>query len=266
MNTTDKPPYEIVEGRYIVKSALDMKWVIIKHIFTLSFHLLTYVVIYFASFLFTFFIFENCITIIPENIFSNLEPSISLGAIFATFGSAIITIYSLYCNEQLRRFHETIDILQTSLLKTASWRRWQFLKRYHIARYSHRYVCYYLTNPGIIFKDVKNKLELILPYTKEDFYELPIYLSYFRILKFKKKYFRSIQDLQQISSQPEFMLLNCLSYLYQNILNYKKGRFLMVIGCFFIFNSILFSLFHYAIREVILLLHQYVILSVLSSQ
>ena len=255
MNTEDKPTYKIVEGRYVVKNVSAMKWVVARHILTLFLRFLRYVVIYLASFFITFFIFENCVCAIPQNLFSNLEPTISLGAIFATFGSAIIAIYSLYCNEQLRRFHDTIDILQTSLLKTFTWNRWQFLKRYHIAKHSQHYVCYCLINPSITFQNGKRNLELFIPYSKEDFYELPIYVSYFSILKFQKNYLLGLHDLKQMSFQSELILLNCLSYLFRNIINYKKGRFFMATGCCFIFNSIVFALFYYVIWSIIKLPH-----------
>lgn len=253
MNTADKIDYNIIEGEYIIKSTATIKWAIIKHVFILFLHFLIYSVAYLGSVLITFYIFLNCISEIPEDIFSNLEPSISLGAIFATLGSAIVAIYSLYCNEQLRKFHETLTTLQSSLLETASWTRWQFLKRYHVVKHLHKYYCYCLINPSITFQNDKESLKLFLPYAKEDFYELPIFLSYCRILRFRKKYLHNVCNFQQISFQSELILLDCLTCLYRNIINYKKGRFFLVIGCFFIFNSILFSMFYYAIwREFIL--------------
>lgn len=255
MNTVDKIGYNITEGKYIVKNAAVVKLSVIKHVFILFLHFLIYGAIYLGSFFITFYIFRNCISEIPKDIFSNLEPSISLGAIFATFGSAVVAIYSLYCNEQLRKFHETLTTLQTSLLETVSWTRWQFLKRYHVVKHLRQYYCYCLINPSIVFQNDKERLKLFLPYDKEDFYELPVFLSYCKILRFRKKYFRNIYNFQQMSFQSELILLDCLSCLYRNIINYKKGRFFLVIGCFFIFNSILFSLFYYTICKVLIIPH-----------
>lgn len=254
MNTADKIGYNITEGQYIIKNTTVIKWAVIKYIFILFLRFIKYTVIYLGSFIITYYIFLICIPEIPEDIFSNLEPSISLGAIFATFGSAVVAIYSLHCNEQLRKFHETLDTLQTSLLKNASWTRWQFLKRYHVVKHLHQYYCYCLVNPCITFQDNKESLKLYLPYAKEDFYDLPILLTYCKILRFRKKYLLDIDNFQQMSFQSELMLLDCLSCLYRDIINYKKGVFFLVIGCFFIFNSILFSLFYYAICKVFMLL------------
>lgn len=254
MNTESKLSCKIVKGEYVAKNASAMLWEFIRHLLMRLFRFIIYLFIYCGTFFITLWIFQNCIIKIPEDIFSNLEPPISLGAIFATFGSAILTVYSLDCNEQLRKFHETLATLQTDLLKTAPWKRWQFLKRYHIVKYSHRYYCYSLTNPSIILQNNKRSLKLFIPYDKEDFYELPICFSYFRILHFQKKYLTGLQNFEQMN-QSELLLLNCLSYLYRNIIRYKKGKFFIIIGCFFIFNSILFSLFYYAIDRIIVLLH-----------
>lgn len=245
----------ITEGKYIVKKATAIKWQIAKHILILISHFLIYAVIYCGTFIITFCIFFNCISEIPQNMFSNLEPTISLGAIFATLGSAIVSIYSLYCNEQLQKFHETLTILQTSLLKVASWSRWAFLKRYHVVKYLNEYYCYCLINPSITFRNSKESLTLFIPYIKEDFYEFSVFLSYNRILHFRKKYFINIYNFQQTNCQTELILLDCLSSLYQNIINYKKGKFFLVLGCFFIFDSILFSVFYYAMWTVFILLH-----------
>lgn len=253
MNTDEKIVYNIIEGKYILKNATVLKWAVIKYIIKLFFRFIIYVIIYLGTFIFTYYIFLICIPEIPEDIFSNLEPTISLGAIFATFGSAVVAIYSLYCNEQLRKFHEVLDTLQKSLLKNISWTRWQFLKRYHIVRHLHQYYCYCLVNPSITFHYNEENLCLYLPYIKEDFYDFPIFFSYCKILCFRKKCFLNLDNFQQMNFQSELMLLNCLLYLYRNIINYKKGISLLVIGCFFIFNSILFSLFYYAICRIFML-------------
>lgn len=247
MNTEDKIGYSLIEGKYILKKATDIKWEVFKYTIILLLRFIIYTVTYLGSFIITYHIFFICIPEIPEDIFSNLEPTISLGAIFATFGSAIVAIYSLYCNEQLRKFHEALDTLQTSLLKNASWTRWQFIKRYHVVKHLHQYYCYCLVNPSITFQCNKESLKLYLPYAKEDFYDLPILFSYCKILRFRKKYLFNIGNFQQINFQSELMHLDCLTCLLRNIINYKKGVSLLVIGCFFIFNSILFSLFYYAI-------------------
>lgn len=250
MNTVNRVDHNITEGKYILINAAAIKWAVIKHIIILFLRFIKYVVVYLGTFIITYYIFLICIPAIPEDIFSNLEPTISLGAIFATFGSAVVAIYSLYCNEQLRKFHKTLDTLQTLLPQNAAWTRWQFLKRYHVVKHLHQYYCYCLVNPSIIFQYNKERLKLYLPYAKEDFYDLPIFFSYCKIFRFRKKYFLNIDNFQQMNPQSELMLLNCLFYLHRNIVNYKKGVFLLVIGCFFIFNSIIFSLFYYAICRI----------------
>lgn len=252
MKTADELSHTLTEGGYILKGISAIKREVIKHIFIMAFRLFVYAIVYLVTFLITLYIFLNCILEMPESVFSNLEPSISLGAIFATLGSAIVAIYSLYCNEQLRKFHETLNTLQTSLLETASWTRWEFIKRYHVVKLLDQYYCYCLVNPSITFYKNKKNLKLFVPYSKEDFYEQSAFISYCKITRLRKQYFCTVYNFQQINYQSEQMILDCLSFLYRSIINYKKGRFFLVVGCFFIFNSILFSLFYYAIWKMLI--------------
>ena len=211
INTIGELNHIATEGKYIVKNLANIKWQIAKHILILISHFLTYAVIYWGTFIITFCIFFTCISEIPPNMFSNLEPTISLGAVFATLGSAIVSIYSLYCNEQFRKFHETLTILQTSLLKEASWSRWAFLKRYHVVKYLNEYYCLCLVNPSITFRNGKEILKLFIPYIKEDFYEFSVFLSYYKTLHFSKKYFIDVYNFQQMNCQSELILLDCIS-------------------------------------------------------
>lgn len=76
-----------------------------------------------GTFFITLWIFRGCI----KN--NTLNEMISLGAVFATFGSAAISIFSLKCNEQINHFQNNLSILQSSLIKTEKWNRWRFLKK-----------------------------------------------------------------------------------------------------------------------------------------
>ena len=59
----------------------------------------------------TWMIYKKCI------IELKLEQTISLGAVFATLGSALVAVLSLVCNEQYEQFMDNVRILETSLFK-----------------------------------------------------------------------------------------------------------------------------------------------------
>lgn len=184
----------------------------------------------------TWMIYKKCI------IELKLEQTISLGAVFATLGSALVAVLSLVCNEQYEQFMDNVRILETSLFKKEKWERWPFVKRIQKIKISSgEYYYYILYNPSIIFISEQWKLEVSLPSGKNDFRELPIYRTLFRLITNKKKY--NLMLLNQNEMQDK-LIWECLTRIYVNILIYQFSKMIVWIGSCFIFSSIFFSFFY----------------------
>lgn len=201
----------------------------------------------------TYLIFRECIA---EATLSNCIP---LGSIFATFGSAVISVISLYCNKQISLFQENLSALHEQITDLSSWKRWPFLKRHSRERAGFwKYNYYTLRNPQITFKSEELCLTIALPTCTADFYDIPILLSMAKMLGFYRRFSRSLIGRHDIQDQKDIFVFYCTMMIYRNIIRYKAGTFLMLIGSEFVLASIIFSFFYAPVHEVMLVLTDYV--------
>lgn len=244
--TKEAKKYSIEKASYNLR---QVKWIDkqrVQHAVLSLLRLTAYLALYASTFLITYIIFQNCISAGIEKLFDNLENTISLGAIFATFGSALVSVCSLFCSSQQQKFAENLNILQTNLLENADWKRWPFLKRHRRKKIGLKCFEYSLANPTITFRYKNKDLCFHIPSTSEDFSDLPIIGPYLMLLFYSKKYWNTYPDAQE-----ELMLWDCLIALYRNILKYKINKLLVLVGGFFVANSILFSFGYYRISAIL---------------
>lgn len=200
----------------------------------------------------TYLIFEQCIAD------ATLTNCIPLGSIFATFGSAVISVVSLYCNKQISLFQENLLALHEQIPTLSSWKRWPFLKRYSRERIdSFLYNYYMLKNPQIIFNGKSYCLTISLPTCTADFYDLPIVVNIIKMMWFQKSFMKSIIFHQNMQEQKDIFIFYCTLMIYKNIIKYKFGTFFMLIGSEFVLASIIFSFFYQPIHETLLLVITY---------
>lgn len=187
----------------------------------------------------TLIIYEKCITDIT------LKECIPLGSIFATFGSAVISVASVYCSEQNSLFQENLAILRKQIPDLDSWERWPFLKRYtreKISFFQNNY--YILLNPQITFKVNARNLSIPLPSCTADFKDLPVIINVMKMDCFRKHYLSFIYSLHNIKKLEDLYIFDCILMIYKNIIKYKWSTAFIWVGGEFIFSSILFSFFY----------------------
>lgn len=195
-----------------------------------------------VAFFITLWIFRGCI----KN--NTLNEMISLGAIFATFGSAAISIFSLNCNEQINHFQNNLSVLQISLIKTEKWNRWRFLKKIEKRKPGFCEV----KTPQIHFYKQSRKISIPIPTDLSDFGDMSVCWYYFYFLFFSQSYFTYLSV--EIPSQQEadaFLVFRCLKDIYQSILCFKVSNFFIWVGSGFILSSVAFSLFYPQINDFI---------------
>lgn len=184
----------------------------------------------------TWVVYQKCIDEL------DLEHTISLGAVFATLGSSLVAVLSLVCSEKYDQFTDNLRILETNLIKKETWERWPFVKRIqktNIARGEYYY--YVLYNPSIVFTDGQWNFGVLLPSGKNDFRELPVYRTLFRLIINKKKYTLVLLSRNKIQDK---LIWECLTKIYLNILLYRWSQIIVWMGSCFVFSSIFFSLFY----------------------
>ena len=201
----------------------------------------------------TFYVFQNCITstVTQDGIMITLSECISLGSIFATFGSALIAVFSLYSAQQLSSFEEKISIMYEEFSKQnyPCWKRWEFLPRYSREKLSNGdYKYFRLRNASLYFVFEQKELSVVIPTVRKDFIDLPILRNWFRLCIHKRKY---ISYVYMNECRDELVIWNCLHSIYNNIVLYRFCQFAVWIGSSFVINSIIHAFFYEHICPII---------------
>jgi hypothetical protein len=205
------------------------------------------------SFGITGYVFLNCILVTFSNqgiSIIKLEDCISLGSIFATFGSAIISFLSLTSARQLSGFQEKVFILNEEFSKQGfpNWKRWDFLPRYsreHLGNNEYQY--FILRNTEVKFNMDNQSIQIPIPSVEQDFKDLPIWDSWFKMYRNRRHYLVYVQ--KQVHTA-DFIIWDCLMSLYKNIIIYKLSQLGIWIGTSYIINSIIYAFFYIKIYTI----------------
>lgn len=230
-----KKYYDFVEGGWYT---LPLKKGIYKYILWICFRIIKIlwnINIIIGSFFITLWIFRGCIK------GNTLNEMISLGAVFATFGSAAISIFSLNCNEQINHFQNNLSILQNNLIKTEKWNRWRFLKKIEKRELGFCEV----KTPQIHFYKQSRKLSIPIPTDISDFKDISAGWYYLHFLFFSHSYFTHLSiEMSSPKEAEAYLIFRCLKDIYQSILYFKVSNFFIWVGSGFILSSVIFSFFY----------------------
>lgn len=239
--------YSIKEGELLLNNCKKNRLLVQSAFFLRIFKLSLLIFSFCVTVYMTYLIFCQCI------VDATLSNCIPLGSIFATFGSAVISVISLYCNRQISSFQENLSALHEQIPNLSSWKRWPFLKRYsrEISGFL-KYDYYILKNPQITFKSDDLSLTIPLPTCTADFYDLPIFANMLKMFCFRKHFANSIVKHQDTQEQKDIFTFYCVLMIYRNIIRYKVGILFMLIGSEFVLSSIIFSFCYTSVSNFLL--------------
>lgn len=202
----------------------------------------------FGSCLATYAVYSRCISPVatPDgSVMIPLSDSISVGALFATFASAVIGVFTLFATQHLELFYENLTILWQDLaseeLSNMNWKRWPFLPRMGKLPFLGKKRFSGVNNASICFTTIRSKEFFLLPSTLADFQELPILRSFLRMKLRRKSYLNYLSVAGLIDEYPAW---DCLCAIYKSILLYRFSYFCIWIAACFILHSIMFSFFY----------------------
>lgn len=182
-----------------------------------------------------------------------LSDSITTGALFATFGSAITGVFSLSATSGLNLFYENLTIFEQDLSSLASnetgWKRWSFLPRLDTMSINGKTQYLGINNASVCFTTAYGHVLFLLPTTQADFWELPVLRSFFRMKYHRNSYLNYLASEGSIEEYPAW---DCLCAIYKNILAYRFSSCCIWIGACFVLESILFSFFYPSLCELIM--------------
>lgn len=234
-----------MEGRLILRKGNEKekfdKYLVIEKIITK----ILYFIIVIAPLILSYFIFNLCID--KSNL--NLANTISLGAIFATFGSAIISSVILFQTDKFNRILSNVDILYSDILHAEKWTRWPFIKRYKVQTLlDGKITSSILKNPNIIFKLGSYDINILIPTTQEDFYDLPSFHNFMQMKK-NSNHFKTnivnhpncIDDTPFSNVGDYFFAWDCLYDIWKTIVLFKINKLLVTLGSSIIISSFIYS-------------------------
>ncbi len=202
-----------------------------------------YVLALVFSYMVTEYVFSTCITLddLHNTASIPLSDCISLGSIFATFGSAVIAVLSLASSSQISSFEQKLTVLQGqfSAYEISKWIRWDFLPRQSRKRIRKgQYKYYRLDNATLCFEMESQILSLPIPTVRKDFRDLPIFPAWWKMCRYKSSYRTYIYKKECIS---DFLVWDCLFSMYRNIILFRISEFFVWVGATFVINSIVFA-------------------------
>lgn len=199
-----------------------------------------------GSWLLLWWIYVDCIT--PQidecnHITFSLLDRITTGALFATFGSAVVSAFALAADRHLRLFYENLSILTQEIAADdvgSKWRRWPFLPRFgqiHLHLKEEKWAVG-IENARIRFTIADFDELFPLPTTVSDFRELPILMLYIQMRLHRSDYLRRLSKSSMMRDYPAW---DCVCALYANILLYRSSLFAIWIGACLILQSVVFT-------------------------
>lgn len=201
-----------------------------------------------GSGLITWYIYQNCVEPIVQDdgtLSISLISRITTGSLFATFGSAIIAVFTLYTGRYITRFQENSAILTQQLAgegpNGTAPRRWPFIPRVSRTRFANETHFFGIESVYIQFQIESFSHSFPLPTTEIDFKELPIFLSYLLMKLLRKRYLTRLKSPEHLAEYP---MWDCVMAIYRSILLYKASCFCVWIGVCFVLQSIVFTFFY----------------------
>lgn len=198
----------------------------------------------------TWRIYQSCVEpVIQESgaYYFPMIDRITTGSLFATFGSAIIAVFTLYTTRYLSNFQECLLILMQELAAEdtdgALRRRWTFIPRVSRTRCAGESQYFGIESAQIEFLIGDTFQTFSLPTTEADFKDLPILSSFLYMKLLRKQYLSSLDTAERLAEYPAW---DCAAAIYRSILLYKMCYYFVWVGVCFVFQSILFTFFYSA--------------------
>ena len=194
---------------------------------------------------------------------------LATGSIFATFGSALMTLFGLAEKDALERVRLDLDILHRDLLRNPEpWRRWPFLSRRSFgALLDGTTVTINLRNPELPFDVGTHHVRVVMPSVYEDFFDLPVLANWWTLRRYRRA-FLTAELRRQNEAKPvavamdppgeggdaphpagrmnEWMQYECMCDIWSRVLLFRVARYGTHFGAAVIFAGVLMTAYKLA--------------------
>lgn len=190
------------------------------------------------------FKFTECVFASSLSIKDHYEV-ISLGAVFATIGSSLISITSLSSNYFFEEYKKTQEILlsNNNNVKTAS--TWNFIQDSKILLKSSKHVIAYKKMPlEIVFEFGTNNLAVIIPSNKKELTVFKLIPCFVKMKISEKLYFERLAQNSSSLEADGLFVWECTIYMLKTALLYKIFLFFTILGSMFFLSGLIAIFIH----------------------
>lgn len=197
---------------------------------------------------------------------------LSLGAIMAGFGSAIMAFSGLWEKDNLERVKENVGILYHDILKVKiAWKRWPFISRFEKkALFSSDMVLELpLRNPRLPLDVGTHIFAVDVPTVLQDFYDLPLLSNLLPLIRFRKSainfFVRFMHEIPEIREEQDesikedkdeinilenldpadrLMMYKCLLDIWRTVFIFRLSRYIVHFGSGIVLSSVIYVIWH----------------------
>lgn len=201
------------------------------------FYLVLLTLIFLIVLWFTDYVFSSTVST------DNYYEIISLGAVFATIGSSVISITSLACGYYFDEFKKTNAILLTYNSDSKNTNTWNFFEdNKTILKSAKHTITYQKFFPEVVFEFGISSLPIPIPSNKKELIFWRVIKSYIKMKTTEKLYFERLEQNRISPERDSLFVWECTTYMLRNALLYKFSLFLTTLGSMF-FIAGLFAIF-----------------------
>lgn len=178
--------------------------------------------------LFTDHVFSS--TISAENYYE----IISLGAVFATIGSSIISITSLACGYFFDEYKKANEILLSYNSESKNTNTWNFIEDNKVILKSVKHtIAYQKFSTEVVFEFGISTLSISIATNKKELIFWKLVKSYIKMKTTEKLYFERLEQNRTPLGKDSLFVWECTAYMLRNALLYKFTLSLTTLGSMF---------------------------------
>lgn len=223
--------YYIKEGYIQISNQIKKKYCI--HNIVLP------VFIFLIVFWFTDYVFSS--TLSTENFYE----IISLGAVFATIGSSIISITSLACGYFFEEYRKANEILLSYNSESKNTNTWNFIEdNKAILKSVKHIIAYQKFFPEVVFEFGISDLHIPIATNKKELIFWRLLKSYIKMKTTEKLYFERMEQNRTSPERDSLFVWECTTYMLKSALLYKISLSLTTLGGMFFIAGLIAIFIH----------------------
>lgn len=215
--------YHFNEGYIQVSNQIKKNY----HIHTI-FHFVLLILTFLIVFRFTDYVFSSTLST------DNYYEIISLGAVFATIGSSLISITSLSCGYFFEEYKKASEILLSYNSKPQNINAWNFVESQKtILRSVKHTITYQNFPPEVVFEFGISVLPITIATNKKELILGKLIKNYIKMKTSEKLYFERLAQNKTSLERNSLFVWECTIYMIKSALFYKFSFFLTTLGSMF---------------------------------